>query len=48
LAWGEQLGLVRVVALLDGLAASAPDARYAVVPLLRSLAGSGGSFFDAT
>jgi len=48
LAWGERLGLERVVATLDGLAATAPDARYAVVPLLRSLAGSSGSFFDAT
>jgi 3-hydroxybutyryl-CoA dehydrogenase len=47
LAWGEHLGLGRVVATLDALAATAPDARYAVVPLLRSLAGSGGSFFDA-
>jgi 3-hydroxybutyryl-CoA dehydrogenase len=46
LAWGERLGLVRVVALLDALAATAPDARYAVVPLLHSLAASGGSFFD--
>jgi len=48
LAWGERLGLGRVTATLDELAAAAPDARYAVVPLLRSLAGSGGSFFDAT
>jgi 3-hydroxybutyryl-CoA dehydrogenase len=48
LAWGERLGLGRVTATLDALAATAPDARYAVVPLLRSLAGSGGSFFDAT
>jgi 3-hydroxybutyryl-CoA dehydrogenase len=48
LAWGERLGLERVVALLDALGTTAPDARYAVVPLLRSLAGSGGSFFDAT
>lgn len=47
LAWGERLGLLPVVATLDALAATAPDARYAVVPLLRSLAGSGGSFFDA-
>jgi 3-hydroxybutyryl-CoA dehydrogenase len=47
LAWGERLGLERVVTTLDELAATAPDARYAVVPLLRSLAGSGGSFFDA-
>jgi 3-hydroxybutyryl-CoA dehydrogenase len=48
LAWGERLGLGRVIATLDTLAATAPDARYAVVPLLRSLAGSGGSFFDPT
>ena len=47
LAWGEKLGLGRAVATLDALAANAPDARYAVVPLLRSLAGSGGSFFAA-
>ncbi|MGH2463493.1 MAG: 3-hydroxyacyl-CoA dehydrogenase NAD-binding domain-containing protein [Candidatus Limnocylindria bacterium] len=48
LAWGEELGLQRVVSVLDALAAAAPDPRYAVVPLLRSLAGSGGSFFAAT
>jgi 3-hydroxybutyryl-CoA dehydrogenase len=47
LAWGERLGLGSVIATLDALAATAPDARYGVVPLLRSLAGSGGSFFDA-
>jgi 3-hydroxybutyryl-CoA dehydrogenase len=47
LAWGEKLGLGRMVDTLDGLAATAPDTRYAVVPLLRSLSGSGGSFFDA-
>jgi 3-hydroxybutyryl-CoA dehydrogenase len=47
LAWGEERGLARAVATLDELAASAPDARYAVVRLLRSLAGSGGSFFAA-
>jgi 3-hydroxybutyryl-CoA dehydrogenase len=45
LAWGEALGLAAAVATLDVLAASAPDDRYAVVPLLRSLAESGGSFF---
>ncbi len=47
LAWGERLGLGRVTGTLEALAGTAPDARYAVVPLLRSLAGSGGSFFDA-
>jgi 3-hydroxybutyryl-CoA dehydrogenase len=45
LAWGEERGLVRVVATLDTLAATAPDDRYAVVPLLRARAASGGSFF---
>ncbi len=48
LAWGEERGLARAVEILDALAAAAPDARYAVVPLLRSLAGSGGSFFTAS
>jgi 3-hydroxybutyryl-CoA dehydrogenase len=47
LAWGEERGLARTVATLDALAATGPDARYAVVPLLRSLADSGGSFFAA-
>ena len=45
LAWGEERGLAAAVATLDGLAAHASDDRYAVVPLLRSLAGSRGSFF---
>ncbi|HET9497193.1 MAG TPA: 3-hydroxyacyl-CoA dehydrogenase NAD-binding domain-containing protein [Candidatus Limnocylindria bacterium] len=45
LAWGEARGLGRAVATLDRLAATAPDARYAVVALLRSLASRGGSFF---
>jgi 3-hydroxybutyryl-CoA dehydrogenase len=45
LAWGEARGLDRVVATLDALAATAPDERYAVVPLLRAHAGSGASFF---
>jgi len=48
LAWGERMGLGHVVATLDALAATDRDARYAVVPLLRSLAGSGGSLFDFT
>ena len=46
LAWGEEWGLARAVEALDALAATAPDARYVVVPLLRTLAGSGGSFFS--
>jgi 3-hydroxybutyryl-CoA dehydrogenase len=45
LAWGEERDLRAAVETLDALAATAPDARYGVVPLLRSLAGSGGSFF---
>ena len=45
LAWGERMGLTDAVAILDGLAASAADDRYAVVAILRSLAERGGSFF---
>jgi 3-hydroxybutyryl-CoA dehydrogenase len=45
LEWGERIGLARVVKTLDGLHALVPDGRYRVVPLLRSLAERGGSFF---
>jgi len=45
LEWGERIGLNQVVRTLDALAAASPDGRYRVVPLLRSLAESGGSFF---
>jgi 3-hydroxybutyryl-CoA dehydrogenase len=45
LEWGERIGLARVVKTLDGLHAAVPDGRYRVVPLLRSLAERGGSFF---
>ena len=45
LAWGERIGLERVVNALDGLHAAMPDGRYRVTPLLRSLAEHGGSFF---
>ena len=48
LAWGEERGLERAVAILDELAADAPDDRYAVVPLLRARATSGRSFFAAS
>ena len=48
LAWGERLGLPRVVATLDAMDAAEADGRYRVVALLRSLAESGGSFFAAT
>jgi 3-hydroxybutyryl-CoA dehydrogenase len=45
LEWGERLGLSQVVGTLDVLHASAPDGRYRVAPLLRSLAERGASFF---
>jgi 3-hydroxybutyryl-CoA dehydrogenase len=45
LAWGERIGLERVVHTLDLLHAAVPDGRYRAVPLLRSLAEGGGSFF---
>ncbi|HET6380627.1 MAG TPA: 3-hydroxyacyl-CoA dehydrogenase NAD-binding domain-containing protein [candidate division Zixibacteria bacterium] len=45
LEWGERIGLTAVVRTLDALHASVPDGRYRVVPLLRSLAERGGSFF---
>lgn len=45
LEWGERIGLSHVVHTLDALHAAVPDGRYRVVPLLRSLAEGGGSFF---
>ena len=45
LEWGERIGLSHVVHTLDALHAAVPDGRYRVVPLLRALAESGGSFF---
>jgi 3-hydroxybutyryl-CoA dehydrogenase len=47
LEWGERIGLDEVVRTLDLLAAARPDGRYRVVPLLRSLAHGGGSFFTS-
>jgi 3-hydroxybutyryl-CoA dehydrogenase len=47
LAWGERIGLSPVVHTLEVLHAAAPDGRYRVVPLLRTLAERGGSFFEA-
>jgi 3-hydroxybutyryl-CoA dehydrogenase len=47
LEWGERIGLSHVVHTLDALHAAEPDGRYRVVPLLRTLAESGGSFFPA-
>ena len=45
LAWGERIGLQHVLHTLDALHASVPDGRYRAVPLLRSLAERGTSFF---
>jgi 3-hydroxybutyryl-CoA dehydrogenase len=45
LAWGERIGLAPVVHTLDALHAPEPDGRYRVVPLLRMLAETDGSFF---
>lgn len=45
LEWGERIGLDHVVRTLDALHARVPDGRYRVIPLLRSLAEQGGSFF---
>jgi 3-hydroxybutyryl-CoA dehydrogenase len=45
LEWGERIGLAHVVGTLDALHAQVPDGRYRVVPLLRALADSRGSFF---
>ncbi|HTI29012.1 MAG TPA: 3-hydroxyacyl-CoA dehydrogenase family protein, partial [Methylomirabilota bacterium] len=45
LEWGERVGLPGIVATLDTLQSEASDGRYRVVPLLRSLAESRGSFF---
>jgi 3-hydroxybutyryl-CoA dehydrogenase len=45
LEWGERIGLPHVIHTLDALHAAVPDGRYRVVPLLRTLAESGGSFF---
>jgi 3-hydroxybutyryl-CoA dehydrogenase len=47
LEWGERIGLSQVVRQLESLHAEVPDGRYRVVPLLRSLASRGGSFFAA-
>ena len=45
LAWGERIGLSSVVHTLDALHGTVPDGRYRAVPVLRTLAESGGSFF---
>jgi 3-hydroxybutyryl-CoA dehydrogenase len=45
LEWGERIGLAQVTRTLDVMDAAVPDGRYRVVPLLRSLSESRGSFF---
>jgi 3-hydroxybutyryl-CoA dehydrogenase len=45
LEWGERIGLSHVVHTLEALHAAEPDGRYRVVPLLRSMAERGESFF---
>jgi 3-hydroxybutyryl-CoA dehydrogenase len=45
LEWAERIGLTSIVGTLDTLDAGVPDGRYRVMPLLRSLAASRGSFF---
>jgi 3-hydroxybutyryl-CoA dehydrogenase len=45
IAWGERIGLASVVHTLDALHASVPDGRYRTIPLLRTIADEGGSFF---
>ena len=47
LEWGERIGLARVVKTLEALHDAVPDGRYRVVPLLRTMAEGGGSFFAA-
>jgi 3-hydroxybutyryl-CoA dehydrogenase len=47
LAWADRLGLESIVATLDALAATAPDARYTVVPLLRQTAERNGALTTA-
>jgi 3-hydroxybutyryl-CoA dehydrogenase len=47
LEWGERIGLEHVVHTLDALHGAVPDGRYRVIPLLRRLAESGGSFFGS-
>jgi 3-hydroxybutyryl-CoA dehydrogenase len=48
LAWGERIGLVHVLHTLDALNALVPDGRYRAMPLLRSLAERGASFFGGS
>jgi 3-hydroxybutyryl-CoA dehydrogenase len=45
LAWGNEIGLDRVVAEVDRLGAGTGDARYRVSPLLRRMVRNGERFF---
>ncbi len=44
LAWADELGVKRIVAVLDGLMNEYDEDRYRVSPVLRRLSGSGGRF----
>ncbi len=44
LAWADDLGVKRIVAVLDGLMNDYDEDRYRVSPVLRRLSGSGGRF----
>lgn len=44
LAWADELGVKRIVAVLDGLMNEYDEDRYRVSPVLRRLGGSGGRF----
>ncbi len=44
LAWADDLGVKRIVAVLDGLMNEYDEDRYRVSPVLRRLSGSGGRF----
>ena len=46
LEWGERIGLAEIVRILDALDNEVPDGRYRAMPLLRSMAEGGGSFFS--
>jgi len=47
LAWGDQLGTTRVLAVLDHIEAEVGDGRYRASPYLRRCAASGRALLDA-
>jgi len=46
LAWGEEIGLPRVLATMEELQRTYGEDRYRASPLLRRMAGDGSHFFD--